>query len=42
MNILVMSQMSKSSVDFLRAVAGLAWMEIIRSKSVIRDGIHAV
>jgi hypothetical protein len=29
MNVLVMSQMSKSSVDLLRAVAGSAWMEII-------------
>jgi hypothetical protein len=42
MNVLVMLQMSKSIVDFLRAVAASAWMEIIQSKSVIRDGIHAV
>jgi hypothetical protein len=37
-----MLQMSESSVYFSRAVAGSAWMEIIRSKSVLRDGIHAV
>jgi hypothetical protein len=42
MDVLMTSQMSKSAVDFARAVACSAWMQVIHSKGVIGNGIHAL